>query len=237
MKKIHKGRLFGILALSAATIAVASVGFATWVLSGTTNGKTGNVSVTVADVVDNRLEIKNAAAQKSSSDTTAATLVFDAVPSGSETTGGGTIFSQGTGSATESLSFYVKYDLVVGESITDMSKVSVAATLSFASSSGSETLDSINSYESSTLLNIPSSFTTISNTSTSTGTGTKTYAQGFTVTFAWGAYFNNKNPYLLTSSDVNDTKTVDKYKGALQQLKKLDSGNFTVTLTPSLTNS
>ena len=57
MNKISKGKAVGLLSLGLASVALGSVGFAAWVVSGTTLPESTNVSVTVGKVTDNRVTL------------------------------------------------------------------------------------------------------------------------------------------------------------------------------------
>ena len=57
MNKISKGKAVGLLSLGLASVALGSVGFASWVVSGTKLPDPTNVSVTVGEVSDRRITI------------------------------------------------------------------------------------------------------------------------------------------------------------------------------------
>ena len=99
MNKISKGKAVGLLSLGLASVALGSVGFASWIVSGTNISGQPNVTVHVADVIDKRVTVKAVV------DSTNDSVTFDADSTVNPT---GTLGITASSGATEDLTFAVK---------------------------------------------------------------------------------------------------------------------------------
>lgn len=243
MNKFNKGKLVGIVAASLSAVSLMGVGFASWVINSTKSTDTKDITVNVADVLDNQVTIETANVKDS-------TIQFDA----NSNTSGGLLTAQGT---TEDLEFSINYTIknnikenkfkvfayITGEAkqtvfstAVDTNKLIVMPdglniTKSDASYSGMKaalTFDGIS---------LPGG-TNASITETVVGT---TYNVTQTFKFKWGLAFANKNPVEVASSDdihevsssTETTKaTADILKTNLASLKSAGLSTFKITIAP-----
>lgn len=237
MNKFNKSKLVGVIAASLSTVSLMGVGFASWVLNGATPGTTGNISVTVADVEDNRIIVETPTVDGS--------LVFEAAAGDT----GGKITTKPNSDAPV-LNFKVVYTVKLGKGLSDFN-INAKWTLGTDTASAALGTAITNAYLESPLL------TTDVLVSTSAGHGTvysddadnKTHkniystskkgadANGFSVYsvetvfhFAWGSKTENKNPSYYDDTDEHTTAALE----ALNGLKAANGAKFTITLTPSV---
>lgn len=218
MKKIKNGKLVGGIAAGFAAIAVAGVGFATWIITGTTTGEVTGINVSVGDVEDKRVAIENAAV--SSSDNS---VSFDAKYVD------GAVLNSSDKTNHEDLTFTLTFDVCAN--VSNQIKVS-AYIKDYTTESGLGKAVAANYIALPSTLgtaadgNVVSTYTT---TAASTGSYSYRYSATATFTFAWGSVFGTKNPTdYATSSNVNEVIT------NLKALKACNAESFTVVLVPEL---
>lgn len=237
MNKLNKGKLIGVVAASLSAVSLMGVGFASWVLNGATPDTTGNISVTVANVEDNRIIVEDA--------TPVGSLVFEAATGDTE----GTITTKAESPAPV-LNFKVVYTVKLGKGLSDFN-INAKWTLGTDTASVALGTAITNHYLASPLS------TSDTPVSTSAGHGTvysddadnKTHtniyskstkgsdADGFSVYsvetffhFAWGTKTETKNPSYYDDSTEHTTAALE----ALNGLKAANGAKFTITLTPSV---
>jgi len=243
-KKIKSSKAVAIVAAALSAVAVGSVGFASWVISGTnvTVSTENNLSVKVADVIDKRftLSVDNANSDLS--------VRFDA-QSGDTT--GPIVYSADSGvTGGEDLNASIVWTLAANDKKTSISGLVTSVTAEFSS------YKDISSY-------VVSPFTVSGNKATATIWSTTTSPTGVetkvttsivnsngtdssssdnisgaysitcktTFTFSWGEYFGSSNPGNYSGSDAS---TIDNYISGLEALKSLNStewGKITLTAT------
>ena len=200
MNKISKGKAVGLLSLGLASVALGSVGFASWVVSGTTLPANQNVTVQVADVQDNRVTL--------SASVTEAAVKLDAdkdLP---------------VGDLGITASGDVKQDLAFSVSVTATSNMETytggdlnlqfGVTMPAGVTTNDVYLASIADVTSGTP-GTPLSEQKFTISPSSEGT-----TMTFTFTLAWGENFKKKNPVSLNKEDG---KTLDAVVTALQALQ------------------
>jgi len=237
MNKFNKGKLIGIVAASLSAVSLMGVGFASWIINGTTPNTTDEISVTVADIEDDRIFVEGAQADGK--------LVFEAARGDTD----GTIQTKPESSAPV-LSFKVGYTVKLGKGLSDFN-INAKWTLGTDTASTALGTAITNGYLASPLS------TTDTLVSTSTGHGSvytddtdnKTHtniyskstkgedANGFSVYsvetvfhFAWGAKTETKNPSYFDDSNKHVTTALE----ALNGLKAANGAKFTISLTPSV---
>lgn len=229
MNKFNKGKLIGVVAASLSAVSLMGVGFATWIIQGTTPTDTGEqIQVLVSGTEDKRVTLSNAQISWPSGKTG---LVFDAQSTDST----GPIIYGGT-SSDEQLAFTLSFD------------VKFTATASFASINAYMTSDwtSFGTYFTtdnndaakyvvspisvtaptetngvgSTVVANKTSITTLKDGTADTYTVTKNYS------FSWGKFFDNKNPGEVTEASGK----ADSYISALKTLQDFNSKHITIHL-------
>lgn len=237
MNKLNKGKLIGVVAASLSAVSLMGVGFASWVIKGTTPGTTGDISVTVANIEDNRIFVEGARADGN--------LVFEAAK-------GDTLGDIQTKpeSPVPVLNFKVVYTVKLGKGLSDFN-INAKWTLGNDTASAALGTAITNNYLASPLS------TSDTPVSTSVGYGTvysddadnKTHtniyskstkgsdANGFSVYsvdtvfhFAWGTKTETKNPSYFDNTTEQTTAALE----ALNGLKAANGAKFTITLTPSV---
>lgn len=260
MNKFNKGKMIGVVTAALSTVSLMGVGFATWIITGETSATTNdNITVGVADVQDNRIEITSASVVNGNGG-----LRFDGdhnkrVPSDGVISCGDT--------DTEQLSFKIQYT-VTANNIAKGFKVkayindakddtqSTTASARFLTSETNKfiTMPTILGFAEDTA-KVALSFTanetapTSSNASgdeiTKVGDATNSWKVTQTFTFGWGLAFNNANPVALvkntkiynhnstTESNKMEDATTDLVKNLLAEAKQaLDNQKFKVVLMP-----
>ena len=229
MKKSRKSKIVLLSVLGLATVSLATVGFASWVISGETPVTSENISATVGEVVDNTLTA-------AITDTTNISVNFDNV------SGGGKNFANGD-SKVEDLN--VDFTATVTGNLEKLSKVEFTFSPSkeFLALNGSST----DSNTTDDYIVFPfSDSSTKKITLTKGGTYTLTgVANGSTVEtsptdsvltltcsfkFAWGAAFGGKNPGDSTNT-VDKADLVTRLK-AFKQVFPTIGTLMTITVTP-----
>lgn len=183
MNKISKGKTVGLLSLGLASVALGSVGFASWVISTTKVEGTESVTVTVGDIQDASIEIKAVLGADKE-------VVLDANTSRVA----GPI--KGSGNRDQDLTFTVDVTGKKGansEATSHNCKFTV--TMPGGLTADYVKVDSVTGTGATSIDEIA--------VPVSTGEGTKTT---YTFTLAWGTKFKNKNPADLTKEEVASIK-------------------------------
>ena len=253
MNKFNKGKLIGVVAASLSAVSLMGVGFATWVLQGTDDKYTGDLTVTVGEVQDKR-------------------VVFDGTPTLSEaklafdadgTNGSGGLIKAGDQTNKEDLEFTVQYTVKVYANATNWS---VKGKLIDNTSKGLKTATD-NKYivfpQTSKPLNITTASVIFDNSMTTgstdgitvapdsgnaSNTEFKKYAVTQTFKFTWGAAFGGKNPVKVVKDESIYTgaesagatngmqnATADLLVTNLRGLKALDFSGLKLNLTTEVT--
>lgn len=242
--KMNKIIMWGLIAT--ASVSLASVGFASWVINTMVPSTTDNMDITVGAVSDKSITataVEEAIGSKKG-------LSFDNLASGSNIENGDT--------GVEKLSFMIKTTLRIkeGSSFQDLLKslsftfndaldAAVTAnyiTMPFATSkkqvvSLTKVAESNNQF---TVAYSPNSGVEIDGATS----GTFSYTVGTSIdikttfTCGWGTEFNGKNPGLLTISDKDDIPnnkiTMATFKTKIEGLKTaIGSKKLNVTVTPN----
>lgn len=263
MNKFNKGKMIGVVTAALSTVSLMGVGFATWIITGETSATTNdNITVGVADVQDNRIEITSASVVEGNGG-----LRFDGDHNKRATSNG--VISCGD-TDTEQLSFKIRYT-VTANNITKGFKVkayinddkndaqSTTASARFQVAENTNkfiTMPTILGFTKSTAkeaLSFTANGTapTSSNASgdeiTKVGDATNSWEVTQTFTFGWGLAFHNDNPVALvkntkiynhnntntTESDKMEDATTDLVKNLLDEAKRaLDNQKFKVVLMP-----
>lgn len=237
MNKLNKGKLIGVVAASLSAVSLMGVGFASWVLNGATPGTTGDISVTVADVEDNKIIVETPTADGN--------LVFEAATGDDE----GTIKTKAESPAPV-LNFKVVYTVKLGKGLSDFN-INAKWTLGTDTASVALGEAITNKYLASPLSTSDvlvstktghgTAYTPGANNTTSTNiysTSTPVSdVDGFSVYnvetvfhFAWGSKTGNKNPSYYDDTTEHTTAALE----ALNGLKAANGAKFTITLTPSV---
>lgn len=258
MNKFTKGKTIGIVAAGLAVVSLVGVGFSAWVINGnSTNIATdGNVTVSVAEITDERITISNLKLNANNG------IKFDAA---SDDTTGPIVSSNGA----EQLSFGVTFTLNLAQASskfsniqaymsladdTDSSKktafesainsknyivtpVKYESTHSTASSSGTDLIPSGKSLTSDVTT---STETTLTDSTTNKAFETKCkknsdnkYEFSVTFNFQWGSAFGGVNPSHVGESNYPTSatiKTADAAITALNEMKSFDQIQFNVYL-------
>lgn len=237
MNKLNKGKLVGVVAASLSAVSLMGVGFAAWIINGTTPGTTGDISVTVAAIEDNRIIVESAKPEGN--------LVFEAA---SEDTSG-TIQTKPNSSAPV-LYFKVAYTVKLGKGLSDFN-INAKWTLGADSASIALGQAITNGYLASPLSasDVLVSTKAGHGTAYSPDTDNKTHinifstataapdVDGFSVYnvetvfhFAWGSKTESRNPSYYDNTTEHTTAALE----ALNGLKAANGAKFTITLTPSV---
>lgn len=219
MNKISKGKAVGLLSLGLASVALGSVGFASWVISGTNvDDNPENVAVTVGTISNTRIDITAALNADDK------TVTLDA----KEGQGAGAI--KGSGSTEEDLTFKVdvtgkkgaqytgetyncKFAVAFPGDIADGSYVTVASV-----SDGKNTITDL-----SNAIAVPVAENPVAETT-------------YTFTLKWGTKFAGVNPALMTDKQITEAGGIDTVIGYLRKVQTAFSGEnkIQVTLTSAV---
>ena len=238
MNKLNKGKLVGVVAASLSAVSLMGVGFAAWVINGTTPGTTNDISVTVAAIEDNRIIVKSAKADGN--------LVFEAASGDTD----GKIQTKSESPAPV-LNFKVAYTVKLGKGL---SNFNINAKWTLGTDSASVALGTAisNNYlasplsTSDVLVSTKTNYGTAYSDDAENKTHTNIYStstqgtddtNGFSVYnietsfhFAWGKKTETKNPSYYDDTDAHVTAALE----ALNGLKAANGAKFTITLTPSV---
>lgn len=230
MSKFSKSKIIGVATVSLAAVSLLGVGFSTWILNPTTQTADANVTVTVANVIDNRITLSASASDGK--------VVFDC--GGVVKQGNGPIKTS-TDAENEDLVFKVKYTVKGTENSTffndPSNKVRIKMTL--GGSIGTILGENGKGYTYATLSAKVSDGTEQTITSPEfswTEDVTRFWTdREVTFTFAWGTAFNSKNPVSFDDTDVVTTtdqeRNVNTVIADLKALQTAASSNITVTVT------
>lgn len=249
MKKIQvkKAIIAGVFACSA--MALAGVGFASWIITGGTTSQSVSLTVTAADVVDKRITLSAAVYSDSSDGSTYGTVNFGPTYSSAYV-----IQPSSAGTSEEDLSFGLAVSVSCATSgvINAGDTITASFTLSAKDSSNSTTLASYigdsnyltfgtlnstsNAYEFTYTLtssDIPSS---TDNNSLYTSTVKSDSLSYWEIKFGWGSYFGGVNPaaYYADGSSSSLSHTLDDVVTALKAIKTA-AENTTFACTVSYT--
>lgn len=230
MNKFNKGKLIGIVAASLSAVSLMGVGFASWIVTGTEGSAAqGNITVSVADVQDQRVTITEA---KVATDNN--TINFDANGNGS--------LLKPSETAAEDLTFGIEFKLKLGANARNSFSVIKAYV------TGAELLSAVNNgfvalpdgvYKDVATMKAAASTAfvySVGELPTSGGTanddGSTTYLITKTLKMGWGSAFDNDNPAKLT-----DSSKLDDYVRDLKALEALDTKTFTLYLMPFTTGA
>ena len=211
MNKISKGKAVGLLSLGLASVALGSVGFAAWVVSGTTNPITNNVTTTVGEISDQRI-------------TMTATVNEGAVAFDSKESAVGPITSTEN---KEDLIFSIDYTLTAGAGLTSGAQATWAVTLP-SDLTTKEYAKVVGAYSDAAC---KTSITKVTATAGNTTNGTIYFKLG------WGNAFKNKNPSELVEGDFVGGVTLDSVINGLKDLKTImasEANKITVTFTAAV---
>lgn len=244
MNKFNKGKLVGIVAASLSAVSLMGVGFASWVINSTTSTDSNNIIVTVENVLENQVTIKNAQVADP-------TIKFDANSNKS----GGLLTAQGT---TEDLEFSISYT-ITNNIQTNKFNVFAYITDEAKRKAFTAAVDTNKLIKMPEVLNITKSDDKYSNMPAAltfdgenipTGTGAtikeaavgNTYNVTQTFKFKWGLAFAEKNPVEVSSTDrvhkVGDTSgtttsaTANILKDNLAELRNANLSTFKITIAP-----
>lgn len=263
MNKFNKGKMIGVVTAALSTVSLMGVGFATWIITGETSATTtDNITVGVAEVQDNRIEITSASVVTGNGG-----LRFDGDHNKRATSNG--VISCGD-TDTEQLSFKIQYTVTANnitkgfkvkayindgtddtDSTTASAKFQVAENtnkfitmptiLGFAKSTAKEALSFTANGTAPTSSNASGNSDTIVKKENATNSWNVTQ----TFTFGWGDAFNSANPVELVEGtqiyNHNNTTATNKMEGATTNLVKtllaeaktsLDNQKFKVVLMP-----
>ena len=215
MNKISKGKAVGLLSLGLASVALGSVGFASWVISTTQVNETENVAVTVGAISDQRITI------------TAALNAGDPSVTLDAKDGQGAGAIKGSGSTEQDLTFKVdvtgkkgpqyggttydcKFAVAFPGDIADGSYVTVASV-----SDGKNTITDLSNAVAVPVDEDPGAKTT------------------YTFTLKWGTKFAGVNPALMTDKEITEDGGIDIVLGYLRQVQTAFSGDNKITVTLS----
>lgn len=201
MVKLRSKKFMMITVAGLAALSVGSVAFASWVLGQQTyTANTGNVSVTVGSVTDNRLTVSVTMDQNDNS------VAFDSDGSRTE----GTIGALDT-STTNSEDLTFAFTISITHTDTSINPSTVIDKVEF-------TLGGLKSYIDGQYIVSPFSDTAVtiySNAAAATNLGdnvtitpsetTPTLTIAVKVTFAWGTAFSSANPSKLEATEANIT--------------------------------
>lgn len=237
MNKFNKGKLIGVVAASLSAVSLMGVGFASWIIKGSTPADVDNINVEVGTVDDQRIKVVVG------SPTITSQLSFDAAQD-----------SEGEITSTanhETLSFSVNYKVEVKNSALDFKVDATWAPGTHMNSFLNEKSYISSPFKNSDGNNIklevagkeakgtagstnPDSHVTTTGFHTdapasSASDGVTTYTCKTTFYFGWGTAFGSMNPVyeggkLGTDGIIN----------ALTELQNLKNETFTITLTPSV---
>lgn len=237
MNKLNKGKLIGVVAASLSAVSLMGVGFASWVITGATSGTTGDISVTVAAIEDNRIIVEGATANGQ--------LVFEAA---SEDTSG-TIQTK-PNSPAPVLNFKVNYSVKLGKGLSDFNikakwtlgadpasvALGTAITDGYLASplSTSDVLVSTKEGHGTAYADRGENTTYTNVFSTATAADDvdnfSVYKVETVFHFAWGSKTENMNPSHYDDTTAHTTAALE----ALNGLKAANGAKFTITLTPSV---
>ena len=237
MNKFAKSKIVGVAAASLAAVAVASVGFASWIVSYIDNTDISNISVEVGDIQDQSIVLGNAKIVWPEGNTNGK-IVFDA-DSTATGDGVGKVFKASQGSK-EYLDFGISLDITVGADATNFAGITAWMEVGGENSSlvASKDDDGVCVISPIALGTKNGNAWTAPTTKTEVFTADKVTTKGSktiittgseALKFGWGKAFGNKNPVYLS-----DKAQVSTYKANLEKMKSL---TFKIHLEVKTTNA
>ena len=217
MKNLNKSKIVGVAAVSLAAVSLIGVGFASWVISGISSPvSSGNVTVTVGDVTDNRVDL---AIVKENCDTV---VKFEC-----DGTTGNPI--QSNGGNLQDLDFAIGYSL----NPKDTTLVNLPVSVTVRITLGGTFIEWMNSNTGYVSLNCSKDGFTLgaydveSKTMTCTMNSATTTKGSNTVgfSFTWGTKFKGTNPAALSATEIEGLGGIET---VLQSLKDLKAANSKV---------
>lgn len=235
MKKSRKSKIVLLSVLGLATVSLATVGFASWVISGTTDATIQNISAVAGEVVDNTLVA-------AITNTDGIGVRFDNVSSGA------TNFTNGDSNAED---LDVNFTATVTGNLEKLASVNFvfAPTEGFLALTGSTTTETTaDDYivfpfsdagsKTITLTKSGSNYI-LSNHANGSSVGTSTSGSVLTLTcnfkFVWGVAFGNTNPGNSTIAKAELVTRLKAFKTAFDKLTTAGSNLMTITVTPVAT--
>ncbi len=218
-KKNKKIILYSVFSLS--LIALASVGFSSWIIDGSVSDEINNITVNVGGV-QNKTIVATVLDSDESADYT---ISFDNVSNGSSASNGD--------EKVEDLTFTIVYELSSTRAIND-GNFKVNVSIDSTSKTSYQGLSNPTQYVDTTCIsdysfNLPSASGSVEENNTNIET-TITYQENntkakvfSTYSFKWGSAFNNGNPGNYTGKDL-----VTKLESFVALAKKLPVINITI---------
>jgi hypothetical protein len=240
MKKLHNNKLVLGLAIGCSIVALATVGFSSWVISVVSGDEVSNINVQVADIKDKSVSITDAVLLEGNS-----TFAFG--PRSDDSAGS----IQNSGTPVEDLTFGITYKV----NITDVSQASLKGVTATVAVSGDAAGTAYTTALTDNYFVSPLSGTsTLANATDGVpvATGADTDAIYTTVTgsaspytcttiftYKWGDAFASMNPAVYVDDTNAGTvgtvaKTVEAVKAALTSLFTANGAKLTITLSPSM---
>lgn len=218
-KKVRNNKVILASILALGCLTAASVGFSSWVIAAQNTQADSNVSVTVADVVDHRFNVK------ASSGST--------IKLGPSTKGEYISYSEGKSEEALDFTFSLTFTAKDNKDFKFTSLGDQSFDIKFSFTNTLNINDAKNTY-----IKFPSEKTTIGTISKSgfapkiSGAATDPQSSNV-ITYSgkldWGSYFGSQNPSLL-----NNSKDVDSYTEGLKHLKDClnnqSNKNFVITV-------
>ena len=220
MKKSRKSKIVLLSVLGLATVSLATVGFASWVISGVTAASDQNIAATVGEITDNTLtaEITNAELA----------VRFDNVSDGSTFTNGD--------SYVEDLEFGFTVSVTGSDDVLNGLSIKFAPTTNFAALIGTKDANRYitmpySGSETVTVSKDAKTVTTLANGGSISYTKTPDKVHTYTCKFkfGWGAAFGGVNPGKSTILKSTLIERLNNFKDAF---KNVESTCMTVTVTP-----
>lgn len=204
MKKSRKSKIVLFSVLGLATVSLATVGFASWVISGVTPATSDNITAEVGKIEDKTLSAKI------TSTTEDLKVRFDNVAKNTENAK----FDNGDGNV-EKLDFTIKTEITTTGTTLKGLLASIDYEFTpteFLTTAINNNYITFNSTKKNCVIAINESTSSVGVTDPSgvTSTGTYNSAQKITISstfsFGWGTAFNSTNPGYLEATSVNAEK-------------------------------
>ena len=211
MSKFSRSKIVGVATVSLAAVSLIGVGFSSWIIAARQVEDSANVTVTVGDVEDQRLNLTASLGTDNS-------VVFDC-KGYSQTGVESPLFSVGTNGDVEDLTFAIKYKLSSADYFNGTRKakltLSLGAAFTTILSNNYAEIESVSNGTDWTKVDGSTYSTTISSSMDAEST--------LTVTLKWGSVFGNKNPALISGNGLTEEQ-ITTYIVALRNLKLLTNG-------------
>ena len=202
MNKFNKGKLIGVVAASLSAVSLMGVGFASWIITGTSdNIDAGNIEVTVVDIQDKRVVFEGTPSISEGK------LAFDA--DGTKTSGG--LIAADDKTNKEDMKFTISYVVKaytaaasgwkVTAKLMDNTSGALNAAVSNKYIKYPTTSKALTLSESVILDNGDTSTTGLTITKDTTNSEFTKYTVLQEFTFTWGEAFNNVNPVEVKKND------------------------------------